>query len=334
MKGISLSFTQDPSKPIFILFLLLIAQSCGPGKEKDQEGKEGSEKDHKEQKTDLEERGLKGKVEKLSQRKYTAKGSKEDPKKGKRVGPAFENFDIRFNEAGMRTQELWYDSTGQPQRKVSLEYKNGTNKKKRTVSRGGDSARSRTVWTYDKDGFISEKIKKGGDGKVEWKVSYGYDSLGQKTKTVRKTPDGDKLQEVEIERNEKGWITGKKHFNSAGALERKTHFVRDEKGRVARKTDYDKTGRELGRFTFAYNQDGQRTEVKKFAGNGKLKQWRTYSYNDKDDPVREEHRNADGEVTQTVVYRYRYDEKGNWTRRVTLMDGKPYRITERSYSYR
>jgi len=73
--------------------------------------------------------------------------------------------------------------------------------------------------------------------------------------------------------------------------------------------------------------------VKKFDENGKLSHWRDYSYNDKGKLVEEVHRNKKGEVEKKIVYNYEYDDKGNWTERITLVDGKARYVTERDYSY-
>jgi hypothetical protein len=102
---------------------------------------------------------------------------------------------------------------------------------------------------------------------------------------------------------------------------------------VARETDYDDSGTEVGRFTFVYNEEGERTQVKKFGGSGDLQRWRDYEYNDHGHMTKEVHKNPKGGTEEEFTYLYEYDDKGNWTRRTTLKNGKPYRITERSYSY-
>lgn len=316
---------------LLALFLLVGVGSCKTGQEKD-EGKTGKE-EGEEIETDREKKKLAGKVVKVEQRKYEAKGSKEDPKKGERVGPAFENYDLRFNEKGMKVLETWYDSTGNMQRKVEIEYRDGTKPAKRILSKTAKKEQSRTIWKYNEEGHPVERILKGKGGGTKWKTVNEFDSAGRKIHTVRRSPEGDKIQETELERNEKGWVTEERRYNSAGSLERRTKYVRDEEGRVARETDYDDSGTEVGRFTFVYNEDGERTQVKKFGGSGDLQRWRDYEYNDHGHMTKEVHKNPKGGTKEEFTYRYEYDDKGNWTRRTTLRNGKPHRITERSYSY-
>lgn len=317
---------------MIILALLLGIQSCRSDEEKKDERKE-DEKDRATERTDREKKGLKGQVVQVQQRKYEAKGSEEEPQKGDRVGPAFENFDLHFNSSGMKTMEAWYDSLEEMQRRVKIEYENGTEPKKRIVSKNGKEEKNRTIWEYNERGLPIKKTIKGADGGVKWEIHNKYDPEGRKIETIRKTPEGDTLQQTKIERNEKGWVTEERRFNAAGSLEQKTKYVRDKKGRVARKTNYDEGGTETGRFSFVYNEEGERTEIKKFDESGDLERWREYSYNDKGSLSKEVHkRGRDGEGTE-FVHHYERDDQGNWTRRITLKNGELYRVTERELKY-
>ncbi len=318
-----------PARLLLSFLLLLGSFACTPGEKKE----DGSDNGRSEEKSDRAKRDLEGKVSKLVQKKYAAKGEKGSIEKGERVGPAFENFEVHFNKAGMKTRELWFDSTDKVQRKVEIQHdESGEQEKRRVVSKSGDEPQNKTLWKYE-EGRVKEKQMKTGAGKLKWKEIYEYDTNGRKVRTIRKNGKGEKIQKVEFERDQKGRVTQELHLTSSGSLQRRTKYMRDDKGRIARKTHYDDRGTETGHSDYAYNGEGDRTQVKKFDENGKLSHWRDYSYNSKGELVEELHRNKKGEVVKKILYNYEYDEKGNWTERITLVDGDPRFVTERDYSY-
>lgn len=261
--------------------------------------------------TDLEEFKMRGDVKELSQRYYKAVGSKKDPKKGEQIGPPFYNKELRFDGNGMRTWRRLLDEE-KPKEKEKKE---------------------RTVWKYDEKGKLLSKVHKAKGGEVIWKEKARYDPWGRKVEKVKADGKGKKLQELRIKRGEEGKVQEELLYSSSGDLEQRTHFLRDTSGRIVRKTQYDDEDSELGRFTYERDEKGRPIEIKRYGQDGQLQSWREYEYNDKGHIVKEVHRNSDDSVKKRYEYSYEYDDKCNWTRKVSFVDGEPYRITERELTY-
>ncbi len=84
-----------------------------------------------------------------------------------------------------------------------------------------------------------------------------------------------------------------------------------------------------------YHNGGKKQQkvVEKYDSNKKLIERCIFKYDENECKISVEEYNLITDVTLTYIYKYEFDKKGNWTKRLKYLENIPCEITERTFEY-
>ncbi|WP_146106261.1 hypothetical protein [Aureicoccus marinus] len=113
----------------------------------------------------------------------------------------------------------------------------------------------------------------------------------------------------------------------------RSYYKYDEQGNKTQYSYYGSGGGRIQFQKFQYNSRNQLIKSLDYNRNGTLSSFYTVSYNTKGDIITKKFFDSSDVVYRTESYTYKYDTKGNWTRRIKSIDGKPTEIHSRTIEY-
>jgi len=192
------------------------------------------------------------------------------------------------------------------------------------------------VTIFNKDGNLIESSMYNANGELEFKTIYKYNEKGYINKEITYVANGEFNTNNYHVYNEKGFLIEKNNFNAKDSLVSKSNYRYDEKGNNI-EINYYKLEEIDYKIKFEYNAKGQIIESNYYDSDGSIIGKIKYLYNNKGN---------EEEVASTFFYtwteedktkelfKYKYDEKGNWIERITFdEDNIPLKITERIIEY-
>lgn len=250
--------------------------------------------------------GLNGKVKSVKYSTYDAELKFGEIKKGSRSSSGQDNRYYYFNEKGVKVEEGEYDFYDQIQMKRLYRY--------------NDSGRLMEVSDFNsKDEFAGKKI-------------YRVDDKGDLIETSDFDLKGGFMGKIIYIRDDKGHAVEINSYDSMGILGSKFKFEYDRKGRILESIYYGSSG-ELEEETYIkYDGEGRKLEVKVITeGNVVVKNFK-YENKEKDD-LTTMIKFENYLIMYKTIYRYKYDENGNWIEKISIEDEKPKVIVEREIEY-
>ncbi len=214
-----------------------------------------------------------------------------------------------------------------------------------------------TVVKLDREGLITEEKKYRENGRLHSYKKYEFDAHGNALRITELGTTGNLRSSKIYKYNDHGNVMGENSYS----VKKRFLFGKYKRHDYISKYSYIKTDRGLmvreeldpcpdgicGKTTnvYQYNHDGKLIE-KKYEGN----QYNdcsffhvTVKYDDHgniimekvvaDDKKNQKKLNSSSAGSLNAVYKYKYDEEGNWKRRLTMKNGKPYTIIEREITY-
>lgn len=201
-----------------------------------------------------------------------SKGVQE--KKGKKT--SFE----RFDRNGNRTEEIYYDTKGNPNYSCQYLFDENGNEIKKMGGSGDEVIYEKWVYTSSDNGKIERKseYKKGGNHK--W--IYTYDVQHNKTEEI--------------------------YYDITGNISHKWQFVYDGNQNVTEKKEYDPYGNVYQKWVYKYDEKGNNIELSHYVSNNQL--YRTYQmrYDKKGNTKSKFTFDKDENVLELVVYVYQFYE--------------------------
>ncbi|MDY3547263.1 hypothetical protein PG291_01410 [Riemerella anatipestifer] len=253
----------------------------------------------REKETDWKKDELKGKVKSCFQ------GDFELVKKFGNIeqGPFIEGFEKRYDEYGNIIENNWENEYGRNS-KIKVIYKYDDNENIIEANRyDRSSLDGKYIFKYDGYGNKIENNWYDKNGNLEGKYIYNYDEYGNKIEEIA-------------------------YFGS-GSLAYKYIYKYDDNGNIIESNKYvERKGDEIldSTIIYEYDDNGNIIEESKYSGYGSLYYKNIYKYDEHGNIIES---NKDGIHT----YRYEYDDKGNWTSRIDIKNGKPILFTVRTYEY-
>ena len=215
-----------------------------------------------------------------------------------------------------------------------------------------DTGKHSTI-TYDLNGNLIENIN--GDGKkiesntydnsgnriyskifntkdyTNQESYYVYDAKGNmienKTLTIKRdTPTIKKIYTYDNKNNLK-----EMDLYSKNKFMNKWLFKFDEKGNELEESKFDSANVFVEKWVFEYNAFGYKNEMAMYTDS--LVQRYVYSYNDKGDVTEEILYGRFNRVYHDNLYKYQYDDKGNWVRKIYSVGSTQKTNTVRVFEY-
>lgn len=260
----------------------------------------------KERGTHLKILGLKGRVKSVKYSSYDAELKFGETKKGIRNSSGQDNRYYYFNEEGIKIEDGEYDSYNQIQRKRLYRYNDSGKLIEVRNFNSKDEFTGKTIYRIDIKGNLIETSDFNSEGKLMGKIVYIRDDKGNAIET--------------------------NSYDSMGILNSKFKFEYDRKGRVLESIYYGPGG-ELEEETYIkYDSKGRETEVKVITEGSVIIKNFKYENKEKDD-LTAMIKFENYLIMSKTIYKYKYDENGNWIEKISIEDEKPKIIQEREFEY-
>lgn len=185
------------------------------------------------------------------------------------------------------------------------------------------------VIARDADGQVTEKILADPEGKVLGRESFVY-AGGRLAEIVHRDGEG-KVGLRQVSTYGEDGLVREEAYHYAGKPVGRTVYRYDSHGRGSEVLYYMADGAKavapigpcLGahRMTYEYDGKGRPAKVVAYEPDGSMKKSWQYSYNDKGDIAEE--RREDSWSLEASTISYEYDPRGNWIRRVALVNDVP-----------
>ncbi|WP_299837249.1 hypothetical protein [uncultured Tenacibaculum sp.] len=193
------------------------------------------------------------------------------------------------------------------------------------------------VKNFDQDGKIINELLYNFDG-VGNQFIPKYNEKNEKTAMYCYVENSDKLIYRWIySYNEKGLKIKDEIYDASDKLTLERFFKYDEKGNKIERTQkyvYN-PDTALNKRTFEYDESGRNIRINTYDPFGKnIKSHYDFVYDDGGNKIEENILNPNGKLTSKWIYKYEFDEKGNWIKKTEFDQGIfPKNIIERTYEY-
>ncbi|MBR9861558.1 hypothetical protein GYB22_12605 [bacterium] len=280
-------------KSIQLLLVLFVIASCSSKKNKTI--------------TDLEEMNLKGQVKSLQEQMYEGVEEAGRIMPGEAMSGLGSSAEYLFNPKGYLSFERQVISAVSTM-EYRYEYDNADRLNKKVMMDDNDKVVQFWLYEYSDDGYLIKRVR--------------YDDHSNKEMIMSQTQD------------EKGRVKQQFAKGITQNINQSWIYSYDNQGNLAHRFWIDSTkAYALKRDEkMSYNQEGDLMQ-KEFYIDGSLDFKVDYEYNDRGFVSKEVEKNVEGEVLATRIFRYSYDEKGNWLSKAVERDGDPITVTIRKITY-
>ena len=169
-------------------------------------------------------------------------------------------------------------------------------------------------------------------GIVKSKMITSYDTNGNRVESTYFDLDGNITSKLNFKHDEKGNEIEVNSYNLDGSINWKKVSKFDDKGNELENQSFKANGIPKFKRTFKYDPHGNVTEINTYSGKSFLK-GKINKYDDKGNAVKIQFLDSDGKIKSIWENKYDFDAKGNWTRKVTYIDGIPEYIFEQKLEY-
>lgn len=255
--------------------------------------------------TDLDDMGLVGAVQSVSQRVYEVSKREDTLKKRYLMLDPLENWDIKFNKKGFIIEKKCYDATNKVLFYYDYKYKKQTQLQRRNM--------------YDSRGYRLEQL------------AYTYNALGQVAAESIYKSDNSLLVRYIHNYGAKGLLVQTDvHAPTNVYTTSKYEFLYNKEGHLIEQHTYNQKHQKHQTDTYHYDENGF---IKKHIMTNHLDQFMFTSYSQYDAKGNIITFQAPAETEPLTSYTYTFDATGNWIRRVHYKKGKPVNMVERVIVY-
>ena len=181
-----------------------------------------------------------------------------------------------------------------------------------------------TTSVYSKKGNLTEKSQHNSDGSLNKKWIGNFNEKGNRIGRSLYNSDGSLEEKSVFKYDEKENLIETSQYNPDGSLNQKQVNKYDKKGNLIEARKYDSDGVFGSEWIFRYDKKGNRIEESLYNSDGSLKYKWAFKY-DKNGNVIEENSHT--------TYKYEFDKKNNWIKKITYKNSIPQKITVREIEY-
>ena len=245
-----------------ITLSLFVFASCGNQSTKNDETPAITETSNINQntKTDIEEMGLKGKVNVIKQEEFYS--SNENSEIGLKTG--YNSFSYKFDNNGIKTEEQYYDSIGMIKEKSEYIYSNDKSKIGKKIFDLNNTLLHYYQYEFNEIGQIIKIniVDYENNEKFQYYSTSEYDNNGNEILTSTFAPDGKKVQSAEytFEGGKKIKLVLKDNLDSPYAI---CEYQYNDKGDVIKEIFYTGNNMLFEEYSATYTYDSQNNWIKK-----------------------------------------------------------------------
>jgi len=266
-------------------------------------------------KTDVQESGLLGKVKLLKQDKFMAQDKFGEIIQGKRFnGTGQVNlFLTKFDDKGNIVESNLYSEAGALIYKSIIKYNSG-NLIEHIHYSANDSLAGKTIAKCDSKRNIIESNSYQPDGKIVVRSNFKYDENSNRIEEISEQIDDGIKQRTSNKFDIKGNIIDSKT---------ESYPKNDSRGWFC-----------ISHETKKYDVKGNNIEIVILdCVNGAMNRKTIQKFDDKGNIIEENNYNADGRLMYKYIYKFDYDKKGNWIKKIDYKNEVPEYITIREIEY-
>ena len=184
----------------------------------------------------------------------------------------------------------------------------------------------------DEKGNLIESDSRDASNTSMSKNTYEYDERGNRVRQDVITPDGSVfMSRVSAYDAHDRLIEVSECL--AGLCDNKTVYVYDNNDKVSEERKLGKGDVLKSKTVFTYDAQGNAVEKKVYDGEGNLKQKIVSEFDAHNNAIEVSYYDADGTIAKKENYTLVYDKKKNWTKKTTIIDGKPTMIMVQKIKY-
>lgn len=265
-------------------------------------------------KTDVQELGLLGKVKQLKQDMFIAQDKFGEIIQGKRFkGTGQVNlFLTKFDDNGKIVESILYSEEGAQTSKVKTKF-NG-NLIEYICYSANDSLVGKIIGKYDSKRNIVETNSYQPDGRIVVRSNFKYDENSNKIEEISEQIDNGFKQRTSNKFDIKGNIIDSKT---------ESYLKNDSRGWFC-----------ISHETKKYDIKGNNIEIVIIdCVNGAMNRKTIQKFDDKGNIIEGSNYNVDGGLMYKYIYKFDYDKKGNWIKKIDYENEIPKYITIRQIEY-
>ncbi len=262
---------------------------------------------------------------------------------------AGKNTHVKFDEDGNLLEETkYYSSTGAMASVRVIEYDDEGNKISDAILDKDGNETNKWVYKYDSDILVSKQMFLKEKLYIDTKIE--YDKNWNKIAEINLDPEGEEIDRTTYTYNDSGELieefrrgTDKFIYGKNGLASSLERYASKDKLQFRYNFEYDEADNLISKKRTQAIGNVDLIETMKYDENGLLlvengvfngEPFYTYSYSyDEYGNVISKLMEESGEEEANHEFRYQYDENGNWTENIHLLNGKPLYIYERSIEY-
>jgi len=214
--------------------------------------------------------------------------------------------------------------------RVDMRYKDGKVVEKTTFNRQNILTDMITYIYDDKGNLKGENFFLKTDA-IQFKTAYEYDSQNRKILETRYNRDGKTEYSTRFIYNGDKLVTTET-TDGKGVVSYVENSGYDKKGNMISHATFDKFDGIQVRDEYRYDNKGNKIGWNVLRDN-KVSLKAAYKFDSHGNITEQQAVEASGNVLDKRSYMYEYDSKGNWTRKIVLIDKKPVILTERVITY-
>ncbi len=184
---------------------------------------------------------------------------------------------------------------------------------------------------YDEKGNLKEELYFFKEETVQYKNKYDYDSENRKVGDTRYKKDTQDYITV-FDYEGKNLVSRETTEGPDNKIVRTEKFTFDENGNLIKEYTFDSY--DNSKTVDEYKYDAKNQKIARIVTeNDKPVFKNTFAYDTKGNLTDVVTMNGDDTVIQSLSYKYEYDDKGNWTKKIVYKDNVPTVIVERRITY-
>ncbi len=297
---------------------------------------------NKPRKNDWATENLLGKVKTVKQTCYRAIDKSGEIIKGIRIDnslkknyapPEYVNDYTTYHKSGYIEVKYVYNADDSLLSKVHHKYDNNWNLLEVNDYDSNNVLETKSTYKYDDKGNRIESKSSYGSGKVYYRDISKYDDKGNEIETI--AFDMNKLpSRTTYKYDDKGNQVELTFYDSRGKYDGKIIYEYDNKGHVVEYNSYNPDGSARGgKSTNKYDDNENLVEQSSYNKDGSLDRKWAFKFDNRGNMLEWGWYGAHGKHNGTLTYGYTYDNKGNWIRKICLIDNMPDCIYEREMEY-
>ena len=170
-------------------------------------------------------------------------------------------------------------------------------------------------------------------GELEKKITYQFDSKGNKIERLIYNADQELLSKAQYQFDSQGNMIEEAVYSVDGELYLKTKIAYDSQSNAIEEAWYDGDGVSTGKFKHQYDSQGNAVETAWYDEGGELVQNQKYQVDSKGNKTEQASYDADGQLQSN--YKCQYDSQGNMIEKIGYdADGEPNgRLYKHQYEF-